>query len=141
MTEELREEVNEEAGEKGEKSKAEEMLRSLEKPLDRMTVKDLREIGKEIPGVQGVHAMKKDELISLMHDYMESVGIAFDRPEKTAKSKEPKVALSKQELKRKAAALRDEKASLRAGGDSKKVGILRRRINRIKKMTRRAAAA
>jgi hypothetical protein len=140
MTEELEKEVKGEAGEDSEKGKAEEMLRSLEKPIERMTVKDLRDIGKEIPGVQGVHAMKKDELLSVLYDYMESVGIRFDRPEKAAGGKAPKIALSKQELKRKAAALRTEKASLRGSGDSRKLDVLRRRINRLKKMTRRAAA-
>lgn len=140
MTEELEKEGKGEAGENSEKSKAEEMLRSLEKPLERMTVKELRDIGKEIPGAQGVHAMKKDGLISVLYEYMESVGIRFDRPEKAAGVKAPKITLSKQELKKKAAALRAEKASLRGSGDSKKVDVLRRCINRLKKMTRRAAA-
>jgi hypothetical protein len=139
MADELNEEVASETGEK-EKSKAEEMLRSLEKPLERMTVKDLREIGKEIPGVQGVIAMKKEEIIPLLYEYMESVGIPFERPEKSTRVKVPKVNLSKQELKKKAAALRAEKASMRAEGDLKKVGVLRRRVNRLKKMTRRAVA-
>jgi len=141
MTEELKENGNGEAGEKKEQSRAEEMLRSLDKPLERMTVKDLREIGKEVPGVQGVHAMKKDEIISMLHEYMEVVGIPFERAEKQVKAKVPKVNLSKKQLKEKAAALRVEKAEVRAAGDSKKTRILRRRINRIKKMTKRAAAA
>jgi len=133
--------VNGENGKKTETNQAEVMLRSLEKPLERMTVKDLREIGKEIPGVQGVHAMKKEEVISLLYEYMEAVGIPFERPEKSPKVKPPKVSLSKQELKKKAAALRAEKASLRAEGKSKeRLRVLQRRINRLKKMTRRVAA-
>ena len=35
-----------------------------EKPLEKMTVKDLREMAKEMPEIVGVHGMKKDELIS-----------------------------------------------------------------------------
>ena len=35
-----------------------------EKPLDKMTVKELREVGKEIPELTGVTAMKKDELLA-----------------------------------------------------------------------------
>jgi hypothetical protein len=140
MAEELNENVNGENGNKNEVSKAEEMLRSLEKPLERMTVKDLREIGTEVPGVQGVHVMKKEEIISLLYDYMESVGIPFERAEKTTKVQGANVALSKQELKKKAATLRSEKASLRDAGDSKAVRVMRRRINRLKKMTRHAAA-
>jgi hypothetical protein len=139
MTEELKENVNEENGNKKEISKAEVLLRALEKPLERMTVKDLREIGTEVPGVQGVHAMKKEEVISLLYEYMEVVGIPFERPEKATKVKAPKVTLSKQELKKKAEALRAEKASLLAAGDTKAVRIVRRRINRLKKMTRRVA--
>jgi len=34
-----------------------------EKPLDKMTVKKLREIAKEIPEITGVHGMNKDELL------------------------------------------------------------------------------
>jgi len=34
-----------------------------EKPLDKMTVKDLREIAKEIPDITGVHGMNKAELL------------------------------------------------------------------------------
>ena len=34
-----------------------------EKPLEKMTVIDLREMAKEIPEITGVHGMKKDDLI------------------------------------------------------------------------------
>jgi hypothetical protein len=34
-----------------------------EKPLEKMTVKELREMAKDIPGITGVHGMKKDALI------------------------------------------------------------------------------
>ena len=37
-----------------------------EKPLDKMTAPELRQIAKEIPGVTGVSAMKKDEVLSLI---------------------------------------------------------------------------
>ncbi len=134
------EKVAGEPEEKDEKIKLQETLRTLDKPLERMTVKDLRNLGKEIPGVQGVHAMKKDEIISALYDYMESVGNEVERPAKAPKTKSPGVVLSKPELKKKAAALRSEKEALRAGGDMRKVRVMRRRINRLKKMTRRSAA-
>ena len=34
-----------------------------EKPLDKMTVKELREIAKDIPEITGVHGMNKSELL------------------------------------------------------------------------------
>jgi len=36
---------------------------ATEKPLEKMTVKALREMAKEIPEITGVHGMKKEELI------------------------------------------------------------------------------
>ena len=50
-----------------------------EKPLDKMTVKDLREVAKVIPGVTGVTAMKKNDLLSLIR---ESRGIGDEEPVK-----------------------------------------------------------
>jgi len=35
-----------------------------EKPLDKMTAKELREVGKQIPEITGVYGMNKPELIS-----------------------------------------------------------------------------
>ena len=40
-----------------------EKIQVKDKPLEKMTVKDLKEIAKEIPEISGVHGMKKDELI------------------------------------------------------------------------------
>ena len=40
----------------------------MEKPLEKMTVKALREIGKEIPEITGVHGMKKEELIVAINE-------------------------------------------------------------------------
>ena len=34
-----------------------------EKPIEEMTVKELRDIAREIPGVTGISGMKKDELL------------------------------------------------------------------------------
>ena len=41
-----------------------EKIETKEKPLEKMTVTDLREIAKEIPDIVGVHGMKKVELIA-----------------------------------------------------------------------------
>ena len=37
-----------------------------EKPLEKMTAPELREIAIKLPGVAGVHAMKKGELLALI---------------------------------------------------------------------------
>ena len=42
---------------------SEEKAETTEKPLEKMTVKALREMAKDIPEITGVHGMKKDELI------------------------------------------------------------------------------
>ena len=42
---------------------SDEKTGAKEKPLEKMTVTDLREMAKEIPEITGVHGMKKDNLI------------------------------------------------------------------------------
>ena len=100
-----------------------------EKPLDKMTVKELREMAKEFPGMTGVHAMKKDELI---------VGIK----KATGIKEEPvqKVDTNKRELKQKIKVLKIERQAALEAKDKKRATILRRRISKLKKKTRRAAA-
>lgn len=105
-----------------------------EKPLEKMTVKDLREIAKDIPGVAGVHAMKKQELLDLIREYR---GIEEEKPAKKREKGSGKISLTLKEMKEKIARLRDEKAAARDARDRKKVDILRRRINRLKKETRK----
>jgi hypothetical protein len=43
---------------------AKKKMESKEKPLDKMTAKELREAAKEIAEITGVHGMNKAELIS-----------------------------------------------------------------------------
>ncbi|MGD8900434.1 MAG: Rho termination factor N-terminal domain-containing protein, partial [Desulfobacterales bacterium] len=57
-------EAQESAAPAEEKSEAKSKGEAKEKPLEKMTVKELREIAKDIPGITGVHAMKKEELIN-----------------------------------------------------------------------------
>lgn len=133
-----------------------------EKSFDEMTVKELREIAKEIPDVTGIHSMKKDELLALVKG---EGGAAKEKPAakekketKTAAKKETKAAekkkpaakkkaakkapaktLSVKELKKLIAALREEKIAAQQAKDRKQTDILRRQINRLKKKTRKAA--
>jgi hypothetical protein len=100
-----------------------------DKPLEKMTVKELREMAKDIPGLTGVHAMKKEELLS---GIKEAKGIK-DEPVKRAAS-------STRELKLKIKALKAERQAALEAKDKKKATIFRRRISRLKKKTRRAVA-
>ena len=55
-----------------------------EKPLDKMTVVELREVAKNIPDVTGVSGMKKDQLLALIK---EAQGIEEKAPVKKKKAK------------------------------------------------------
>ena len=126
-----------------------------DKPLDKMTVAELREIAKEIPDVKGVSSMKKDQLLAAIKGAPEVVeeepaakkaaekkpAETKKTPKKTAKKKSsgPPKKMTVKELKEEIARLRVEKEELRKSGDRKEINALRRRINRMKKMTRKAA--
>jgi len=110
----------------------------FKKPLDKMTAIELREVAIEIPGVAGVHAMKKEELLSVIKLYY---GIEEETPSKGKKKKVQRQAVSVKELKAKIVELRGKKAAVRESTDRKQANILRRRINRLKKQTRKAAPA
>ena len=100
-----------------------------EKPLEKMTVKELREMAKDIPGITGVHGMKKDELIV---EIKKAKGIK-DEPIKKADA-------SIAELKQKIKTLKEQRREALEAKDKRKATIFRRQISRLKKKTRRAAA-
>ena len=106
------------------------------KPLEKMTAPELREVALEMGGITGVHAMKKEELLELIK---EAKGIKEEAPAK--KRKAVKEDLSVKALKGKIIQLKEEKASARTEKDKKRVDVLRRRINRLKKQTRKVANA
>ena len=116
--------------------------RKADKPLEKMTVVELREIVKEeIPDITGVTGMKKDELVAVLK---EARGIKEEAPAKKKKKKKtagPKKAMTVKEMKQEIVMLRAERETLRKEKerDKKKLEIIRRRINRLKKMTRKAA--
>ena len=106
------------------------------KPLDKMTAPELREIAKEIPGVEGVHAMKKEQLLEIIKKHR---GIKDETPKR---KKAKKIAgITTKQLKEKILQLKAEKEAARQARDKRKVDILRRRINRLKKQTRKVAEA
>jgi hypothetical protein len=99
------------------------------KPLGKMTVKELREMAKEMPGISGVHGMKKEELIVAIQD---AKGI---KPPPVKKA-DATIAVLKKKIK----ALKVERQAALQAKDRKMATIYKRRISRLKKKTRRAAA-
>lgn len=136
--EEVKEPEEIEAKETEEEVKEPEEIEAKEKPLDKMTAKELREVAAEIPGVEGAHAMKKEQLLEVIK---KARGIKEEAP---AEKREKKGAESEaiiRELKQKIILLKQEKEAARATSDRKKLDVLRRRINRLKKKTRKVAQA
>ena len=105
-----------------------------EKSFDKMTVKDLREVVKEIPGITGVHAMKKEELLTILHKEVED-----KKALSKGKEKKEKVNMTVKDLKKMISGLREKKEAAREARDRKTVNILRHRISRLKKQTRKVA--
>lgn len=99
-----------------------------EKPLEKMTAKELRELALTLEGIVGVHAMNKAELIAAIK---EAKGIVDERSaQKSVDVRSLKAKI--RELKRK----RDE---AKQAGNAKLVDAFRRRLSNLKKKTRRAA--
>jgi cell division protein FtsX len=99
-----------------------------EKPLDKMTAKELREMALGLEGIVGVHAMNKSELIAAVK---EAQGVEDEK--KRDKS------VDVRSIKKKIRELRSHRETVREAGEKDKVQMLRRRISRLKKKTRRAA--
>ena len=102
---------------------------ATDKPLEKMTVKALREMAKEIPEISGVHGMKKEELIAAIK---KSKGIV-DEPVK-------KADVSLVEIKKKIKAIKAQREAAIAAKDKKMATVYKRRISRLKKKSRRAVA-
>lgn len=99
-----------------------------EKPLERMTAKELRELATKIPDVTGVHGMNKIELIRVIK---KSKGIE-DGGAKTTDA-------SVREIKQKIKELKEKRVAALKASDSKMATIYRRKISRLKRKTRAAA--
>ncbi|MBW2054557.1 MAG: Rho termination factor N-terminal domain-containing protein [Deltaproteobacteria bacterium] len=99
-----------------------------EKPLEKMTAKELREVGKQIPEITGVYGMNKAELVSAIK---KARGITEDLPKKSDSSV--------REIKKKIKALKAVREVTINDNDHKMTEIYQRRIKKLKKKTRRAA--
>ena len=109
-----------------------------EKPLEKMTATELREVAKGIPDVEGAHAMKKEQLLEVIK---KARGIEEETPGEKKEKKGAETEAIIRDLKQKIILLKQEKEAARATKDRKKLDVLRRRINRLKKRTRKVAQA
>jgi len=130
VTEDMEEETKKEEAQGTESAQPEQPT----KPLEKMTAPELREIAMQLPGVTGVHAMKKEELLTIIK---EARGIKDEGPPKKRARKAEKAKVTVGEVKKRISELMLEKKAARESRDRKRVEILRRRINRMKKLSRK----
>ena len=101
-----------------------------EKPLEKMTAKELRELALTLEGIVGVHAMNKNELIAAVK---EAKGIV------EGKMAGAKAEIDVRSLKAKIKELKEKKSLAKDAANNKLADAFRRRISNLKKRTRRAA--
>ena len=99
-----------------------------EKPLDRMTAKELRDLALSTGDLVGVHAMNKAELIAAIKEIR---GIVDEKGKKKN--------VDVRGLKVKIRELKDKWGKAVEAGNRKLADAFRRRISNLKKKTRRAA--
>jgi len=153
---------------------------ATEKPLEKMTVKALREIAKEIPEISGVHGMKKEELLvainevrgvkeeavkeeavkeeavkeeavkeeaveeeAVKEETVEEGAVKSEtvKADKSTKAKPVKKAGSATgAIKKQIKALKAQRQAALGAQDRKMATVYKRRISRLKKQSRKAAA-
>ena len=112
--------------------------------LQHMTVKELRELAKELTGATGIHSMKKDDLVALLSSGASGSGAAKTTtaaPKKAKQSKTGKKPRTKSAIKSLLGELHKAKESAQAAKDKARIEVLRSRINRLKKQTRKPRPA
>jgi len=160
---------------------SDEKAESKEKPLEKMTVKALREMAKEIPEISGVHGMKKEELIVAINEVRgvkeetakeetakEETAKEETAKEETAEAETVKEETAKEEtaeaetvkadkgskakpapkkagvtrghIKTQIKALKAQRRTALEARDRKMATVYKRRISRLKKKSRKAAA-
>jgi hypothetical protein len=134
---------------------SDEKAEATEKPLEKMTVKALREMAKEIPEITGVHGMKKEELIVAINEVRgvkeetvkeetvkeETVKEETVKADKSIKATPVKKAGGgRGEIKKQIKTLKAQRQTALEAQDKKMATIYKRRISRLKKKSRKAAA-
>ncbi len=144
-------------------------MEKKEKPLEKMTAKELREVALEIPEIKGVHAMKKEELLAAISEArgmeeeaedevreevkgeakeeakeevkeeVEEAKKVKKKEKKVEKKVEKKGGVTIADLKKKIREFKALKEEAIKKRDARMAKIYKRRINRLKKRTRKAA--
>lgn len=112
-----------------------------EKPVDKMTVKELREVALEIPHEHtevAVRDMNKEQLVAFVK---QARGIKDEEPAHHDRKKKGKarVVLTRQDIKARIRTLKEEKSAAFGREDRTGASILRRRISRLKKLSRKVS--
>ncbi len=100
-----------------------------EKPLEKMTATELRDMAINLPEITGASGMNKTELIKAIK---KAKGI-----EDTGRKKQADVSV--RQIKEKIRELKKQRQAFLEQDDKKKADIYRKRISRLKKKTRRVA--
>ena len=104
--------------------------------LDKLTVKELREIAAEFPHERAIHDMNKEELVAFIK---EAKGIK-DEPHIHKHRPKGKIKMTKPELKAKIRELKILRWRALEESESEKALLLRQQISKLKKISRRVAA-
>ncbi len=108
-----------------------------EKHLEKLTIKELREIAEEIPHERAIHDMKKEEIVAFIK---EARGIKDETPVKKKKHI-GKIKMTKPELKAKIRELKALRLQALESKQNDQAVRFRRRISQLKKQSRRLAVA
>ena len=119
---------------------SDEKAEATQKPLEKMTVKALREVAKEIPEITGVHGMKKEELIVAINEARGVDGEAVKSGKSIKAKPVKKVRTTTGEIKKQIQALKAQRQAALGAQDKKMATVYKRRISRLKKRSRKAAA-
>ena len=105
--------------------------------LEKMTAVELRELAlKEYPEITGVHALKKEELVAAIH---KARGESVKESKKKKVKAAVKIKVDKKELKKQIRQLKTDKGNLLKGHDKKELSKIRKKIKRLKRLTKKAA--
>jgi len=108
-----------------------------EQHLEKLTVKELREMAAQFPHEKAFHDMKKEELIVFIK---KAKGIKEENPVHKHKPKS-KIKLSREEIKAKIRQMKGMIGNALETHEKKRAAFLRHQMNKFKKKSRRLATA